>query len=278
MSIILIAPKIFFQFSCIGGECPDSCCDQGWNITFTKEEAERVCDRLHCETDRYFVGNDYMTVKTDKSRKCLFHNDKGLCMIHKDLGAEYLSYTCRQYPRISRSLGNVVISSLRPTCYEVMSRLLSDGSCMQISEAVTDEQLEVIITEKQEVRQRFTLFRQLSDIFYSSNTIDNALSETAKAFGAEKFDVKPQFYEKYGFEIITSDKAAPQKYVRNIVLAMLFEWMITGIKADKSVNENISDFIFSAGAVSLAANGAFELCKERSELICTLTDFLNILK
>ncbi len=272
MSRSITAPILYRQFNCLCGECPDNCCTQGWNITYTKAEADRLCKKLNLPEAELFSGDNYKTIKLDKNSACPLLTNDGLCTVHKNHGAQYLSYTCRQYPRIARDFGGTVLCSLRPTCYAVMDRLLSDSGCMRQITEETAAPLEAILTEKEEAKSRFRLFSGLHVILRNNATAQGALHEISQKYSADIGDIRQKFEERYGFPIITADtEKAPLFAQKNLLFSMLYEWTVT------SRNISVSDFVFKAGAALLALDGAYQHCGGRTELICSITDFLSLL-
>ena len=55
-------------------------------------------------------------------------DDNGLCMIHKELGPEYLSEICRCYPRSYKKVNNVLQATCSNSCEAVVEQLLNIDS------------------------------------------------------------------------------------------------------------------------------------------------------
>ena len=123
-----IQPKYFRNFRCVGGNCPESCCD-GWGISWRICELNRLktaecSERLAGLIDTSFELSDdklYYDIKLGSNGRCPFHNsESGLCDIQKELGEAYLGVVCTQYPRHFIEHGDQIIRWL---CY-----ILSCGS------------------------------------------------------------------------------------------------------------------------------------------------------
>jgi len=278
-----IAPVLYRDFRCIADECPANCCSAGWSITWTAAEVERLknsqCPKhISDKISTAFDGDKYCTVHLDSDGSCPFLTAQGLCAIQKDMGEQYLSYTCRQYPRISRFFGDVMLSSCRPTCYAVMDRLYSESDCMELTEYLSDADVEALITDGHEKAQRLGVFGKVREILWRGD-IEASLADIATLYNIKQTDdIQTRFEQRYGWSIIASDSAkAPDHAVRNIVLALFMEYMITRYDARLSEEQNIAELLFKAQAVIVAVNGAAALCEDRTQLLCSIADFIAAL-
>lgn len=118
-------PKFYEDFHCIGGECPYTCC-QGWYIDWKTDEIEKILNsdcseelKEKIKVSFYEREKDIFAVRFAENRNCPLLTEEGLCGIQKEIGHEYLSYTCSVYPRFLKLLGNFVIGTCTATCYEV---------------------------------------------------------------------------------------------------------------------------------------------------------------
>lgn len=96
-------PSYYKEFKCIGSACEDTCC-AGWDVVIDSETYEcyqkmdgtfgdRLRSKMVVDKDGY---NIFFVLDGDR---CPFLNNNNLCDIHKEKGEQYLSYTCKQYPR-----------------------------------------------------------------------------------------------------------------------------------------------------------------------------------
>ena len=119
MGYILKTAQYVNDFQCIGGKCTMDCC-RNWDIIWTDEEIEKLKNSEHSESldkliQRSFLKCDGITnsIKLSDDGDCPFHDKEDrLCKIQKELGAEYLSAVCRNYP-ISGTINNNVITKIR---------------------------------------------------------------------------------------------------------------------------------------------------------------------
>ena len=137
MGYILKTAQYVNDFQCIGGKCTMDCC-RNWDIIWTDEEIEKLKNSEHSESldkliQRSFLKCDGITnsIKLSDDGDCPFHDKEDrLCKIQKELGAEYLSAVCRNYP-ISGTINNNVITKIRflscPAVFDIIAN--NEKSC-----------------------------------------------------------------------------------------------------------------------------------------------------
>lgn len=139
--MIFQTPEIFDTFSCLAGDCPDTCC-AGWEVVIDPETEKR-----YQKTDGP-MGNRLraaMTLDADgdcifinQAGRCPFLNHKDLCDIHIALGEDALSETCRLYPRFYGDYGNLQEAGLSLSCPEAARLILSDPAPMRFVTSQND--------------------------------------------------------------------------------------------------------------------------------------------
>ena len=100
----IVAMNWYNEFSCPGGDCGLTCCTTTWRILLKDEEIEMYKsldndykDKILAAIDeekKCFCGGD--------DKKCAMLNEDGYCNIVLNVGEEYLSTTCKKFPRMSR--------------------------------------------------------------------------------------------------------------------------------------------------------------------------------
>lgn len=283
------------EFSCIADKCPATCCT-GWSVIWTSEEIANLkkacCGELNERCEKAFpIADKYNAVKMNEEGVCPFLED-GLCEIHRQLGQEYLSYTCRQYPVITRLIGNKFIKSCKTTCYAVAERLIRDENSMQLTkEKAIDNSISAIITSENSIQSRNITEKLETILWDDSITLKEALIEFAKAAdisaSGEVANLNDVFGDIFGWKLILADFTETQcadkfddicsSAVRNVVKSLFMEWRIIGWVDELSAAENIMVFIFSAASVMKAYIGAAALVLSREELICTVSDIAGAL-
>lgn len=147
----LLVPQYVKEFTCIGTDCEDSCCSVGWSIdidfkTYKKYKDLKKSHPLKKEIDKSFIRNrgttsdsNYAKIKLKKDGSCPLLNEKKLCSIHNQLGEEYLSYTCKVYPRFVNLVDERVEVSLTTSCPEAARMALLNPNLMAFDEIGDDE-------------------------------------------------------------------------------------------------------------------------------------------
>ncbi len=204
-------PEYYRDFHCIGSPCRFSCCI-GWNISWTEDEVKRVLDNPACsDTLRSLMETSFEIhegearshrVILGKGLRCPFLTDENLCVIQKELGEEYLSKTCREFPRTSRLVFDAkskqfttVYRSCRLSCPEISKRLFSDKKAINLVNVPIKDVSEVNGTirdsnETLKAHPEYLYRTDLFEMFYgmiSDRKIPLERALTRGAFIAEMF-------------------------------------------------------------------------------------------
>lgn len=112
-------PDYFDRFRCLAGACPHSCCEK-WEVVIDEES---VC--LY-ETVSGPLGEKLRgAMETDEDGdvcfplnggRCPFLDQENLCEIHKQLGEQATSETCREHPRFTEDYGAFREITLSASC------------------------------------------------------------------------------------------------------------------------------------------------------------------
>ena len=111
-----IQMKIYKQFKCDGSKCGSHCC-KGWAINIDDVTLEKY---RQLGLEKFFVYDEKIKqqvfiLKPDRS--CPMLDDDGLCKIQKQHGEDFLSNTCKYYPRLIKKFGNIFFErTLTITC------------------------------------------------------------------------------------------------------------------------------------------------------------------
>ena len=121
-----VVPDYFYQFRCLAGDCPDTCCGP-WEIVIDPEtkakymalegplgEKIRSCLTV-ADGEDCFVPVDGL---------CPMLDEHGLCPIISQLGPEALSITCDEHPRFTEIYGGYAETMLCVSCPEAARLLL----------------------------------------------------------------------------------------------------------------------------------------------------------
>ena len=159
-----------------------------------------------------------------------------------------------------------------------MDKLFSEKDIMKLNEKQSVSPMEAILTADGEVTERLVFFKRASEALWNGSIL-TASDRLASIYNIKKpDDIQQRFAQRYGWEIITADGGElPEYAMRNIVLAYFMEWMMTRYDAGLSDAENMSEFLFRAQALMLATKGAAALCTDRTQLLCSISDFIAAL-
>lgn len=144
MAKIIYTYPAMRDFTCLGDECEDTCC-QSWDIRVDKYHydmlRECVSDNESRKTlfEKYITrladGDDrnYALINLDDQGMCPFLDSKGWCDLHKNYGVDPLSNVCAFYPRVISQYIDRFEMSGALSCPEVARRtLLGDSDFRQV--------------------------------------------------------------------------------------------------------------------------------------------------
>ncbi|MCH5208483.1 MAG: flagellin lysine-N-methylase [Oscillospiraceae bacterium] len=138
---IVKEPNYFRGFACIGSACESNCC-HGWEdliwlngeyeklLTLSdgiRETAEKAFERLDIPEFDAPLWNLKLS-----DRKCPFLAENSLCSIQREFGGEFISNTCRIYPRVSVFNSAVMTRGCYASCPEVAKTLLNDEFALEM--------------------------------------------------------------------------------------------------------------------------------------------------
>jgi len=128
----IVKPEFYDEFRCIADQCPFTCCG-GWDISVDTETYHKW--KSNEKQSGYFMDNINVKkyrkeaqyyIKMGRRKSCPFLDEKGLCNIVTHHGEEYLSNTCKAFPRIKNSFGALTeysISCACPTVVDTIKRI-----------------------------------------------------------------------------------------------------------------------------------------------------------
>lgn len=127
--MLVRVPDYYDRFRCLAGSCPRSCC-VGWEVEIDEDTAEKYAAVPGA------LGEELRArLQTDEEgalcfplcgTRCPFLDGDDLCRIHRQLGQDYTSVTCREHPRFTEDFGPLRETSLSASCPEA-ARLLLEG-------------------------------------------------------------------------------------------------------------------------------------------------------
>jgi len=140
----ITVPDYYTKFECIGPECEDTCCSGWWNVSVDRDTFQLYQQSTQAELAPLFKlavskntlpsadnENNFGMMKMKSDGECHFLQADKLCSIHKFMGAQALSDTCRLYPRYLNQFGANRERSLGISCPEAARLILLNPQPMQ---------------------------------------------------------------------------------------------------------------------------------------------------
>lgn len=88
-------PDYYHEFSCIAGECEDTCC-AGWQIVADEAALKNIkSNRIIQKRIRKSINWKEGTFKQDKNKRCAFLNEQNLCDMYTALGEKVFAEPVR---------------------------------------------------------------------------------------------------------------------------------------------------------------------------------------
>lgn len=147
-----LMPSYMKQFSCIGGDCEDTCC-AGWKISLNKESYKdykktkniklkhKLKNSMCMESEEKKTKSDYAYFILDNENKCPMLTSESWCSIQQELGEKALSPTCATYPRVLNYVSDRFELSANISCPEIARLALFN------EEGISFEQLEYSVSD-----------------------------------------------------------------------------------------------------------------------------------
>lgn len=161
-----VKPHYYDDFSCIAGECPDTCC-AGWQIVIddnTLEKYEKyVVEKAGEEDFATRLGNSLDWEEgcfLQKGRRCAMLNEHNLCDLIIAKGDKYLCDTCNRYPRHIEEFDGIREYSLSLSCPVAAKMMLEMKEPVRY---IVEEDEEADPLEDEFEDFDFMLFTQLED-------------------------------------------------------------------------------------------------------------------
>lgn len=169
-----------------------------WRIDWTKEEVEKLktadCSQeLHDLIDRSFTpwgdNSNMLSIKLDHGIYCPLLTENRLCRIQREIGEEYLSFTCKSYPRKMFLSKDIVTRTCSTSCYKVIETLFNNPNAMNLVNSSLEAEKIVLrvpldsaeaLYKHPELKYRNELF----DFFYDIISNKNRTIETSLLLGA----------------------------------------------------------------------------------------------
>ena len=198
--------KEYDKFKCIADKCKFTCC-KGWDINVDTNTYKkwREKDELNYLLDNVrFIksnGENSYLIKKETKGVCPLLNEEGLCNIVINHGEEYLSSTCKSFPRIENDFDDVKELTLSCSCPEVVNIIsnmnekiyIESDEALSYSEDLGSLQIRealVNIIQKEDISIENKLIISYNVLFNILNSDDldyEALMEFLEIYKSEKY-------------------------------------------------------------------------------------------
>lgn len=146
MSISYKTPAYFSNFSCVGGDCEDTCC-RNWDVKLDRKHydllnkamADDEHDKsmfeqyIHLNENSITSDYDYAFIRMGFNGYCAMLDAKGLCTIHVKYGADALGNVCTMFPRVVSRCANTLELSGALSCPEVVRNCINDETPLKLN-------------------------------------------------------------------------------------------------------------------------------------------------
>jgi lysine-N-methylase len=162
----ITVPDYYPKFNCIGPDCEDTCCSGWWNVSVDQDTYLKYQQSTQPELAPLFKiavsknklpsadqKNNYGMMQMKADGECHFLQEDKLCAIHKFMGAQALSDTCRLYPRYLNQFGAQREHSLGISCPEAARLILLHSQPIQFTSISPDPSID----DKPFISYRFPL-------------------------------------------------------------------------------------------------------------------------
>lgn len=191
----------YSEFNCVAEKCKHTCC-AGWKMNVDKDSLESYKNERssYAETLKKGINYKKLQFKVDKSGRCAFLNDKGLCEIIINLGENRLCQVCRDHPRFRSFFDDRIEMGLGFCCEEATRIILSykDKITPILVKNGEENQLDFIQRSILEFRSRAL------DIVQNRSACINDRIETLLKLC--KTDFSPQDFNKIAKVFLTFEK------------------------------------------------------------------------
>lgn len=276
MSISYKTPSYFSEFSCLGGECEDTCC-RNWEVKLDREhfdllesvmseddvEKSMFEQYIHLNENSITSDHDYAFIRMGVNGYCAMLDNKGLCSIHAKYGVTVLGNVCTMFPRvISRCIDTIELSGAL-SCPEVVRNCIDDPAPLKLKRFKTSDlprskdypiQRELLDPDDDAYSEKFSLVREnLMQIMADENqdletrlyVIANLAHKISDFYhrGCDKPDegqLETALQKLSNDEVVSKLAILIEEYDTSSPLSMIVVHSILSIKLQQANQENIS--------------------------------------
>ena len=115
---VYFQPQYVGEFICDASRCNSNCCERGWNIGIDEATYQKYLRYLPqtAEFFKYDAGKGKYLLTEHPCPFLTVLTEKKLCYLQLEYGEDFLSPTCRSYPRVTTYFGKFFERALTLTC------------------------------------------------------------------------------------------------------------------------------------------------------------------
>lgn len=275
MSISYKTPSYFSEFSCLGGECEDTCC-RNWEVKLDREhfdllqsamtdDAEKSMfeQYIHLNENSITSDHDFAFISMGVNGYCAMLDDKGLCSIHAKHGVTLLGNVCTMFPRVISRYGDTFELSGALSCPEVVRKCVDDKTPLKLKRFKTSDlprsknypiQRELLDFDDDVYYQKFNLVREnIMNIMANEDlsletrlyVMVNLASKISDFYHRDCVKLNDGQIEKALSDLLDDEVVSKldnfiEEYDANLPLSMIVVHSILSIKLQQASDENIS--------------------------------------
>jgi len=166
------------RFACIGPQCEENCCQDGWRIDVNRDGykrliaatqfaprdiAKRVQAAIRVVSAKDKRKPESYIIKQDASGACPLFDD-GWCAIHSNFGIDMLPHVCAIYPRKLYRVTDRYELSATASCPEVARQVLLYADAVESVPLDITTLNRVVLQESMDSRDVRPFFRAMADV------------------------------------------------------------------------------------------------------------------
>lgn len=125
MKVKVLSMDWMEKFQCVGGQCSMTCCCATWKIALSEVEISKYENMEHPFKENILSAIDKeKKCMREQNGNCQMLTEDGWCQIVQNCGDEYLSHTCKSFPRSIKQYGDVQEQTVGISCPVVAEYLL----------------------------------------------------------------------------------------------------------------------------------------------------------
>lgn len=198
-----IQSQAIARFKCLGADCPDTCC-RGWGMQVTQPTIDKYKAEAPELLDAIVDSPEGVIMKRDPATDYCVKLDQGWCSIHRDYGEAFLGDACNFFPRVTRALGTLVVTTGTLSCPEAARLMLGDDDGLvftERSELTTPFSLKNYLppelNEEQAVLLHSAFLEAIRDAAHTPEQCFMRISATARALDMQPVSAWPDAVNLY---------------------------------------------------------------------------------